>query len=358
MNSPKQTSLQFGSYFNKFLPPDPNQNTRIYRSKTEKKKKEKKEIPKKQIPLDREDREIESIRNKAMNGLSLAGCDTELFPKVIEILKNQQLKAYDSNKYELYSAYDAALMRLANFYEVSQKKAFKKDIETKYVERIQNAETELQKLENGYAKERREMIENMKAKLESLKEKHEEELSNYNNEWRNEEKVKQYNKSSTKLRELYIEVEKLKAAKRFDEIKYVQAQINERTAKEMDVSEHRLFSDYNEGLNLLNQKHAYELATLQKANKDKLDTFDTKVKNELEVVKLRISKLERSTEGDGRAEIEWKRMVADGCISSRSITQSSARSWRSSNSSEYLFIPIKQVPMRPSQSRLNYRSVV
>ena len=371
-----QKSLSFGNYFSKYLPKDSEKDedeeikikpaNRKKRVKIVEEKSQKSTSRSKRTKFDIDDDEkedetdpiIANIKQKLMKGENPSLQEADFLPEAIEEMKTEQDAAFESRQYVLYGQIDEAISRGTDFYAQVQKSRFKHDYETRYVERCQNAEKELHRVEVERANERKEFINHLREKCEALQQKHNEELDEFVKEWHTENKLKKYNRSSSKFRELHIEVAKLRAAKRFDEIKDVEAQIQQQLSKETDMNEHRLQQDYNEAMQLLLEKQAKELETLQKANRVRLESFDAKTDADIRVVKLRIAKLERPGDGTGRAEVEWRRKVAEGSLSNRSIGQMSSRSWRKNQSKDYLFIPIKNIPSKTTPSRLNYKAII
>ena len=371
-----QKSLSFGNYFSKFLPKeDKEEDDDEIKIKPTQKKKRVKIVEEKSsksttrskrtkfdIENDQKDDDVDpiivNIKQKLMKGENPSMDEVDYLPAAIEEMKTEQDAAYEERKYVLYGQIDEAIARGTDFYAQVQKNRFKHDYETRYVERAQNAEKELHRVENERANERKEFVNHLREKCEALQQKHNEELEDFVKDWHTENKLKKYNRSSSKFRELNIEVCKLRAAKRFDEIKDVEAQIQAQLSKETDMNEHRLQQDYNEALQLLLEKQAKELETLQKANRVRLESFDAKTDADIRVVKLRIAKLERPGDGTGRAEVEWRKRVAEGSLSNRSLGQMSAKSWRKNQTNDYLFIPIKNIPSKTTPSRLNYNAII
>ena len=276
------------------------------------------------VPPPRISPELEVLRQKAINGEDLSGCDASLFPDLMVALKQQRdfLISFDlfSNSEEC----DRALREVTRLNEQYLKQRTQKELQAEYKQRLSRAKKELAEIEKKADELEKNLEESLQEQMENVKKRQQQEIEKYNENWESEQKLRRYNRSSPELRVLRMQAIKLLNSHRYDEMRIVENQANKLEQQEAEASHLAMEFDYANGFVLLQKKHEEEIQKVIASQKRKRAEFNAAKEEDLDVVRSKIRKLENGLEQAGDQDKVWngrKRQVLERTMRDRSIPQ-------------------------------------
>lgn len=281
----------------------------------------------------------------------------ERIPSKINDLKRDCNDYMENDQIKKYQAATQEIDRLALQYQQYIKQKIEDGIVNKYNEETARIQRDMMVEHKKLLEARKKKIQQMKDHVVQLQQKHSNQIKEYITKWKGDIKKRSYNRASNELRILYMEQEKLKDSKRFQEMKDVQAQIDARLAYEQDRNEHQMMHDFKDGLNMLINAQAEELKSLQIANRHKIADLDFEDKKLIELFTKRLQKASVNANNTNMST-EFKRAVQKDILMSRSQPLATPRSAKppviSVCDCKYNSVPIRQPSANFSLPKLTY----
>lgn len=274
------------------------------------------------VPPPKISAELELLKQKAINGEDLKGCDASLFPDLIVALKQQRDFLISYDLYTNSEECDRALKEVTRLNEQYLKQRTQKEIQSEIKQRLSKAKKELAEIEEKSKKIEKNLEASLQASLDQALERHQQEIEAYNQEWETEEKLRLYNRTSPQLRVLRTQALLLLNTHRYEEMRVVESQANKLEQQEADNSHLAMEIDYANGLVLLQKKHEVEIEKIKAIQSVKRGEFLAAKEYDLNISRTKIKKLENELEAASDQEKVWngkKRRVIERTIKERTF---------------------------------------
>ncbi|EAY14675.1 hypothetical protein TVAG_460920 [Trichomonas vaginalis G3] len=357
----KAESIQFGSKYSELIKKDPKKEDDLFfglkRNTNKKKKVSSLRSSSQTIFQPSEPLEVVSSRSSSRSNPQKIPYP-ERIPPQIKQLRKDCTDYMETDQLQKYVEATKEIDRLSEQYKKCIKQKIEDNIVNKYSEDTSRIQKDMVQQYEELMEERNQKLEQMKESIQQLQQKHNKQIEEFMKKWHSNTKMRSYNRTSNDLRVKYLELDKLKESKRFDEMKYVQAQIDERLAFEQDRNEHQLQYDFKDKLNILRNAQAEELKSLQQSNRHKLADFDYKEKQLLELYQKRMAKASVNASTTNMST-EFKRAVQNDMMMSRSASIGTPRSMSRPPTTKvtdckFNAMEIKQPNLSLSLPKLNY----
>ena len=276
------------------------------------------------IPPPRISPELEVLKQRAINGEDLSGCDASLFPELMVALKQQRDFLISFDLYTNSEECDRALKEVTRLNEQYLKQKTQKEMQSEYKQRLSRARKELAELEQKAERLEKNMEVSLQEEMEAVRKRQEKQIEEYNQNWESEKKLRRYNRTSPELRVLRVQAIKLLNSHRYDEMRIVDKQANELEQQEAEASHLLMEFDYANGYVLLQKKHEEEIQKVIASQKRKRAEFNAAKEEDLNVIRQKIRKLENGLESAADQDKVWngkKRQVMEKTMREVSIPQ-------------------------------------
>lgn len=361
-----QGSHMFSSFYDQFLPKaNPQKRKKVVRVKSKKSTiRLKKDQSSTSSNLSYE-YDFDEIKRRALNGRSLMNVSPEIFPEIIESLKEDREKYLENDVFDKYTMADDAIVLLAGIYEKYMERKFKDEYQECYSSRLENAKCDLTDVEIMHKRKRTELIQQLQCDMLALQEKHLAEIQSLNEYWKSEDTIRKYNRTSSKIRNLQVESVRLRNAHRFSEMRYVENQCAQLMKTESDINYRSYVFDYQEAAKKLMEKQKREAENQRRTNKTRLEVLETQFSKRTQIVEYRVNKLQSLTRDTGKADNAFRMVVADQAAgSARSTMRDPVRistrgslSSRNVHVSEFNTVQLPPLPEMKIKNGVDYNTI-
>lgn len=275
---------------------------------------------------DEEEDDEDNLVCKALEGNLPKNMSQEDYECLLTNIKEKREELIEQGRASEACEYDKAYKYTIDSYQHAYKQKLFKEAKKCSVKRIKNAKNLYKEKEEGYDKEEEVIVASLKKRIEQLQIKHQQELDRYEAEWRDPAKIRKYNKTSGKLKELRLQARMLMKTHRYNEAQQIESEANRLQEMETKRQQQQMIQDHLAGLNYLIAQQQEELRLARMANDIKISTFRTDKVKELDVCQKRITNAEVSSESVRNSDQVWaKKKNTFRCpriVTSRNLTKS------------------------------------
>lgn len=298
--------------------------------------------------------DVNALSTKLVNGDKVECDDPDLLGASIANLEEQRDELINTGKYMESIKYQKAIDDAKS----QHLDVIKKQISQDQLEELTCRKSENQEKYNTMLKDMKdqevELEEKYNKLLQALKDKQEEELVQLENEYASEEKKRQYNRSSQRLRILRTQQALLIRTKRFDEALQVSKIADNLAQKETQQNHAHMLADFNQARSIIEARHLEEYNTFQKKYEDKRKELNGKREKESNPYLNRMAALQREEDIAKEPDRLWaKKRSEQNELTSRQLRKSSVTV--KPNVEEFNTLPLPPLP-RPATARKSSRS--
>ncbi|EAY15907.1 hypothetical protein TVAG_165350 [Trichomonas vaginalis G3] len=305
-----------------------------------------------------EEEEEETLVDKALEKKLPKNLQQDDYEGLLTQLKENRDALIEEGRATEASAYNDAYKYTWESYQDAYKRKVFKEAKMCSVRRIANAKNLYDEKKEGYEKEEEVIVESLKKRIEKLQIKHQQQIDDYEREWRDPAKIRKYNKTSGKLKELRLQAKMLMKTHRYNEAQMIEAEANRLQEIETKKQQKQMIDDHLAGLNYLIAQQHEELRLVRMSNDIKISTFRTDKVKELDVCQKRIMNAEVSSEFVKKPDQVWaKKKNTFKCpriMSTRSLNKTSLSKVSPSDT-----LPLRGVNLSKSsraKTTFNYRT--
>ena len=258
--------------------------------------------PRSSKPIDEDD---DQLIERILNGDDISDIDTETYTRLIEKIKLERDQLISANKVKESEEANTKYLRIQQIRLEQMKNNFRDHQIEKVTSRLEKANEDYSKLKKMIKVLDNEMIEDMNNQIQTLKNRQKEEVAKLQEEWKSESKIRQFNRTSGRLRNLRTQQQILLNTHKYEEMRLVKREADNLEKKETKDRQFGLLSGFKEALEKLQQKHNVELENLQIAQQTRWESYQDARKFDLNVMKRRISKLKSALKDAQNSEKVW-----------------------------------------------------
>ncbi|OHT05292.1 hypothetical protein TRFO_26984 [Tritrichomonas foetus] len=240
-------------------------------------------------------RDVENLVIRALRGENISDCDPDLLPDVIQKL-NDQWNFLNKNGFHREAEEALCALKAAKAVRLEiQRKQFQQKIQKELSSRAQEANTELEKLNEKSTEIEKNMDYAFQNDIDELKYKHQKEIDAFNFEWMTS-KQKMYNKTSNELKELRRQQDLYIDQKLFKDSELCKKRADSIELNEIQKASEQMEFDYQLALKPIFLHQQEEMKNLLKAQKHEKRVYQSIVKSEMDLLNQRIQKIENEYE--------------------------------------------------------------
>lgn len=298
--------------------------------------------------------EVSALTTQLVNGNQVQCEDPDLLGASIAEMEEQRDELINTGKYMESVKYQKAIDQA----KTQHLDVIKKQVSQETLEEVTYRKSETQEKYNAMLKDMKEKEDELEEKynklLQALKDRQEDEMIKLENEWASEEKRRQYNRSSQRLRILRTQQALLIRTKRFDEAYQVSKIADNLAQKETQQNHAHMLADFNQTRSIIEAKHIEEYNTFLKKYDDKRkELIGSKEKNSSPYLN-RMTALQREEEIAKEPEKIWaKKRSEQNELTTRQLRKSSVTV--KPNVEEFNTLPLPPLP-KPATARKSARS--
>ncbi|OHT15469.1 hypothetical protein TRFO_14093 [Tritrichomonas foetus] len=222
-------------------------------------------------PVDQD--EVSGVSAQFLAGEKVTCEDPDVIGAAITDLEEQRDENLNNGNFEDSVKYHRAIENAKQ----QQLDTIKRQCSAEMQEDVSSRRAETQESFDNFLKDMKEREQQLEDKFveqqNALKSRQEKDLEDFDNEWNSEEKLRQYNRSSQRLRVLRTQQALLLRTKRFDEAVQVSKIADGVAEQETQQNHEHMIADYNMSRSIVEAKHAEELDTLLRAQENKRSEF-------------------------------------------------------------------------------------
>lgn len=249
--------------------------------------------------------EVTALSAQIYQGDPIETDDPDLLAAAILDLKDMRFRMECEGKFS-EAVHCVRSVDRAKEYQLSlMKKIYSKEEVENVNEKIEATRKQLAKLDERAANRTSELEMELDELVENLKKRQEQEILRHDEEWKSETKIRDYNRTSGKVRALRYQQQKMLNSKRYDEAEQVKRIADNVVAAEAKVAYTQMKNEYQASYDLLMKKHQAEINTLLVANTRKRQELKARIEKLRRPYLLRISQLENEEELAKKEDRVW-----------------------------------------------------
>lgn len=249
--------------------------------------------------------DVSALSTKLLNGEKVQCDDPDLMGASITELEEQRDDLINSGKYMESVKYQNAIDNGKS----QHLDLIKKQVSQETLEDINFRKNETQEKYNTMLKDMKDheviLEDRYNKSLQNLKNRQEREITELEEEYSSEEKRRQYNRSSQRLRILRTQQALLIRTKRFDEALQVSKIADNLAQKETQQNHARMIADFNQAKAIIEAKHAEEYNTFIKKYEDRRKELNSRKEQESRPYENRMTTLRVEEEIAKEPEKIW-----------------------------------------------------
>lgn len=249
--------------------------------------------------------EVQQLLQDVLDGASIEELDPLVLPYLINALKDDRDDKIAHHKPDDAEISDSYLHFARQRYNNYQREQFAAQRKGQMQERLETAKKFKQDLTDHLNQKEIELIEQKEMKVQEMKERHQKELDELREEWKSPNKVRKFNRSSAKVRNLRTQAIFLLNAHRYPEMRAVNRMADAQEAYETDENYRTMEAQYIYAHKLMEQKHYDELKVLIHAQDVKIAELNVYRDREMMHAQRRLDKLQREYDAAADPEKVW-----------------------------------------------------
>lgn len=237
-------------------------------------------------------KEVTDLSAQIYQGQPITTDDPDLIAAAILDLQDMRYQFECEKKFDEALKAVQAIDRAREVQKEKLKKLYSNEEVEEVNQKIEKSKRQLSRLNKKAEDQINQLNYDLDELVENLRKRQEAEIERHDQIWTSESKVRDFNRTSGKVRALRYQQQKMLNSKRYAEAEQVRRIADRTVAMEAQMAYKQMQNEYQESLDLLLKKHQEEMDNLLIANAAKKRDLQHKIDKRKAPIILRISQLE------------------------------------------------------------------
>lgn len=250
-------------------------------------------------------KEVTALSNQIYLGEPITTDDPDLVSAAILDLQDMRYQLECEGKFDEALQAVQAIDRARGEQKELMKKIYSNEEVEGVNQKIENSQNQLNRLNKKAEIRTSQLNYDLDELVENLRKKQQSELEKHDKEWESDTKIRDYNRTSGKVRALRYQQQKMLNAKRYAEAEQVRRIADNIVKKEALAASQQMKNEYQASLELLLKKHQEEMDNLLISNAARRAQLKAAIDKKRAPILIRISQLENEKKLAGDEERVW-----------------------------------------------------
>lgn len=250
-------------------------------------------------------KEVTALSNQIYQGEPITTDDPDLVSAAILDLQDMRYQLECEGKFDEALQAVQAIDRARGEQKELMKKIYSNEEVEGVNQKIENSQNQLNRLNKKAEIRTNQLNYDLDELVENLRKKQQSELEKHDKEWESDTKIRDYNRTSGKVRALRYQQQKMLNAKRYAEAEQVRRIADNIVKKEALAASQQMKNEYQASLELLLKKHQEEMDNLLISNDARRAQLKAAIDKKRAPILIRISQLENEKKLAGDEERVW-----------------------------------------------------
>jgi hypothetical protein len=297
-----------------------------------------------------------ALIRRILDGQPLPPLTLPDYIRLIDLLRSHRDSLVDRHRFRESEVADSALNHVRQLYTEAIKDDFQRHQQTVAQQRLLQAEDEFMRLKETARAQAIRFSASLDEERRNLEARQEKEVNELAEIWQSPAKVRHYNRTSTRLRNLRTQQLRYLKSHDYETMRRIQKEADELEESETAEMKRALLMDYAAAVQLLQAAHNDQIANLERIRMQRVASFESERAKDLQLMERRLAKLRRAYELTCNRDALWNAQAknfSDDTPGAQSVRSSapSKELWAGGIiPSEFAFLRIDPVP-RPSSVR-------
>lgn len=240
--------------------------------------------------------DVTALSTSIYNGEPITTNDMDLITAAIKDLQDMRYQLECDGKFDEALQAVQAIDRARGEQKEIMKKTYSNEEVEDVNQKIESSQNRLNKLNKRAEIRTNQLNYELDELVENLQKRQQEEIEKHDKEWQSENKIRDYNRTSGKVRALRYQQQKMLNAKRYAEAEQVRRIADNVVKMEAKSATIQMQNEYQASLELLLKKHQEEMDNLLISNASRRASLQHMIEKRRAPILLRISQLENEKE--------------------------------------------------------------
>lgn len=250
-------------------------------------------------------KEVTALSTSIYQGEPITTDDPDLIAAAILDLQDMRYQLECEGKFDEALQAVQAIDRARDEQKEIIKKIYSNEEVESVKQKIESSQNQLDRLNRKAEIRTNQLNYDLDELVENLRKRQQTELENHDKEWESDSKIRDYNRTSGKVRALRYQQQKMLNAKRYAEAEQVRKIADNVVRMEAMSASQQMRNEYQASLELLLKKHQEEMDNLLAANEGRRAQLQHAIEKRRAPILLRISQLENEKRLAGDEDRVW-----------------------------------------------------